>query len=311
MSIDDVVDWCAGSNTSQLVVANAGEVVAEHFWNGAGPSTTQDIASIQKVATAVVLGQLVDENLVDLDEPAATYLGDGWTNLGPEEPSVTVRHLITMTSGLDENFDFDHPPGTHWYYNNTGYHQLRKRRELVTGLSSNDLFGQRLFGPLGMESAHFVDRPRMTDRSGWVQSGLHCSARDLITFGLAVMSRSGLGCSSEFVDEMLAPSSSLNPSYGYLWWLLGGATAVMPGHRRGQEIDPRKAFGRLEVDRPIAAAAPRDAVAGMGMGDQRLYLVPSLDLAIARLGGPAFEVSAAGGWFDAEFWSLWMQEATS
>ncbi len=64
------------------------------------------IASITKPMTSVMVLQLVEEGLVELDEPVATYLGDDWLGAHPGGPVITVRQLLNHTNGLIE-FAFD------------------------------------------------------------------------------------------------------------------------------------------------------------------------------------------------------------
>ena len=65
------------------------------------------------------------------------------------------------------------------------------------------------------------------------------------------------------------PSQELNPSYGYLWWLNGQAK-VMRG-------------GRL-VPGPLVPSAPPDLIAALGAFQRKLYVVPSQQLVVTRLG---------------------------
>ena len=101
---------------------------------------------------------------------------------------------------------------------------------------------------------------------------------------------------------MLSASTGLNPSYGYLWWRLRGPSAVLPdGTIAERAIDRKHVFGRIELDHPIAAAAPPDAVGVFGKGDQRLYLANSAGIVAVRLGLDSGGFSI--GSFDCEFWS--------
>ncbi len=306
----ELIEWCGATNTHQLLIVEDGETVVEEFWHGADASTTFDIASMQKCLSAIVLGQLINEGILALDDPLHLHRGEGWTRMSPEqEAAVTIRHVCSMTSGLNDVFEWDCEPGTDWYYCNNGYHQVRRAMELVTGLESELLFTKRLFGPLGMADSHWVPRPEMSDPHGWVLSGVHTHARDMAAFGQAVLDRSdALGCSDNFVDEMLIGASDANPSYGLLWWVYGGERAVVPGYRRGQEFEAKKMFGGIHLDRRIAPSAPLDAVGANGAGDQRLYLVPSRRLVVVRIGEPADNMSAAGGPFDEAFWSHFPKE---
>ena len=314
-ALADVVDWCGAHHTRQLLVLDHGRIVAERHWEGGAgeggddrPSTS-DIASAQKCVVSFVVGQLLAEGLLDLDAPMTTWLGAGWTPL-PEaqEREVLLRHVLSMTSGLYDDFEWEAAPGTTWYYNNNAYHQVRKAIEAVTGRSCQDAFAERLFDPIGMADSTWRERPQMVDRSGWALSGLHSSARDLGRFGLAVLAGgswagSDLGCDPSYLRASLTSSQALNPSYGYLWWVFAGERAIVPGVRPGDEPPPGKSFGGIAVDGPLARSAPGDAVSAMGAGDQRLYLAPGAGLVVVRLGRPAGARTAAGGSFDEQLWS--------
>lgn len=253
---EEIVRWCGETNTRQLLVTEQGETVVEEFWHDADATTTCDVASMQKCLSAIVLGQLVNEGVLDLDDAVSAHVGAGWTRTTPEqERQITIRNVIRMTSGLNDAFEWDTGPGGDWYYCNNAYHQVRRAMEAATGEDSAQLFARRLFEPLGMRDTDWRLRPEMIDPNGWVLSGVHSTARDMARFGNAVLQRDRLGCSDEYLDEMLRGASEANPSYGLLWWIYGGSRAIVPGHRRDQEFDPRKVFGGLELDRRIAPSA--------------------------------------------------------
>lgn len=298
-----LVEWCAEAGTRQLLVIENGRTLVEECW-GADASTTTDIASMQKCLSVIVLGQLVREGRMALDAPVSDYLGAGWTRATPEqERAITVRHVVTMRSGLDDSLAYDATPGGEWYYCNNAYHQVRHAMEVVTGSESEPLFAERLWRPLGLKDTSWQPRPEMKDPHGRVLSGVHTTAQDMARFGQAVLDRDAvLGCTSQFLEEMLTGTDS-NPSYGLLWWNYGGDRAVVPGYRRGQTVDPKNVFGGIRLERRIAPSAPRDCVGASGAGDQRLYLVPSRRLVVVRLGRAAGDMHAAGGPFDEAFWS--------
>ena len=90
--------------------------------------------------------------------------------------------------------------------------------------------------------------------------------------------------------ESFRPSQELNRAYGYLWWLNGGASYVLPGRGQGGEG-------------PFIPAAPPDLVAALGAGDKKIYVVPSLNLVVARHGGPAgIGRAEAASAFDNRWW---------
>ena len=77
---------------------------------------------------------------------------------------------------------------------------------------------------------------------------------------------------AEYPAEMLRPSQGLNPSYGLLWWTNGQISSM------SWAIPPVTTAGTL------IPAAPDDLVAAQGARDRKLYVVPSLDLVVSRLG---------------------------
>jgi CubicO group peptidase (beta-lactamase class C family) len=120
--------------------------------------------------------------------------------------------------------------------------------------------------------------------------GLATTARDLARFGLLVLARgkwNGVSVVPErYLTESIRPSQTMNPSYGLLWWTNGAAS------------------------RPISSAPP-DLYSARGAGDRRVYVVPSLDLVVTRLGAPPPR-SAAGGLdpgFDRELWTHFAEAA--
>ncbi len=71
---------------------------------------------------------------------------------------------------------------------------------------------------------------------------------------------------------MLRPSQQMNPSYGFLWWVNGQASSV------SWAATPERTEGAL------IPSAPADLVAAQGARDRKLYVIPSLDLVVTRLG---------------------------
>ena len=97
---------------------------------------------------------------------------------------------------------------------------------------------------------------------------------------------------AEYLRDMLHPSQSLNPAYGYLWWLNGQAFAL------AANAQARRRNG------PLVPAAPADLVAIQGALDRKLYSVPSLGLIITRLGDSG---AVDGVSFNAAFWQSLMK----
>ncbi len=136
------------------------------------------IGSISKVWTTTVVMQLVDEGLLDLDAPIADVLPELQLADPDATRHVTMRHLLTHTSGIDGDvftdtgrgddcvekyvarlaeFAQNHPLGATWSYCNSGFALAGRVIERLTGGSWDKAMRDRIFGPLGLE--HTVTLP--------------------------------------------------------------------------------------------------------------------------------------------------------
>ncbi|WP_365696282.1 serine hydrolase, partial [Nocardioides sp.] len=147
----------------------------------AQPVTTDalfQIGSITKVWTATVAMALVDEGLLALDTPIAEVLPELRLADPDVTKSVTLRHLLNHTSGIDGDVFTDtgrgddclekyvevlgeagqnHPLGATWSYCNSGYALLGRVIEKVTGQTWDQAMRERLYAPLGLD--HTVTLP--------------------------------------------------------------------------------------------------------------------------------------------------------
>jgi CubicO group peptidase (beta-lactamase class C family) len=146
------------------------------------------IASQSKPITATALMILVDEGKVKLDDPVSKYLPEfkdvmleekdkGTTSLKKPTQTMTVRHLLSHTSGLPFRSAKEQPtldlltlregvasyaqtplqsePGTKYAYSNAGINTAGRIIEVVSGMPYEDFLDKRLFGPLGMKDTTF------------------------------------------------------------------------------------------------------------------------------------------------------------
>jgi dipeptidyl aminopeptidase/acylaminoacyl peptidase/CubicO group peptidase (beta-lactamase class C family) len=147
-----------------------------------GVETTTDslfqIGSITKVWTATVVMQLVDEGVLDLDAPITEVLPELRLADPDVTKKVTMRHLLTHTSGIDGDVFTDtgrgddcvekyvaqlaeigqnHPLGATWSYCNSGFSLAGRVIEKLTGGSWDKAIRDRILTPLGLE--HTVTLP--------------------------------------------------------------------------------------------------------------------------------------------------------
>ena len=140
-------------------------------------SSVFEIGSISKQFASAAAMLLVQEDRLGLDAPIHQYL----SGLPSEWLGVTVRHLLTHTSGIPDyeeirTYDvyrfrltpqeviqiahsrpMDFEPGTGWFYSNTGYFLLSMIIERIEGHPLGHVLESRIFGPLGMTQTRMTD----------------------------------------------------------------------------------------------------------------------------------------------------------
>jgi len=319
--LEAALNFAGERKSSGVVVLHKGRILAERYWDLNPAKTTpggrpnryyymrrgadgqghviEDVASVQKSVVSILVGIARQRGLVRLDDPVTKYLGPGWSKAPREaEARITLRHLITMTSGLTGNLEFEAPAGARWRYNTRAYALSRKVVCVAAKMDPNTLTREWLTGPVGMADSKWVPRPGAVVGAPAVnQLGFATTARDLARFGLLIQAGGVWNgrviiADREYLHDALSPSQELNPSYGYLWWLNG-----QPFVRRG--AGTRKFPGWL------IPTAPKDLVAALGALGRKLYVVPSLGLVVTRL-GDAPEVRGEEA-FDQGFWKRLMQ----
>lgn len=160
-------------NSTDIAVVHRGRLVADARWQP-GPVAAaevveslpdgrvrQDIASAQKSVSSVLAAIAVGRGLLDINSPVSAHLGKGWAGpkAPPSEERFTVRHLLTMTSGLADDMSFVAEPGTRWDYNlGPAYHTVKRVLAAAAGSSIDELTAAWLTGPLGMDASGWVRR---------------------------------------------------------------------------------------------------------------------------------------------------------
>jgi CubicO group peptidase (beta-lactamase class C family) len=290
------LDWAGTQESFGVVVLWRGRLVAERYWQGWDATTRGPLFSAGKTITSALVTQMVAEGKLSLDASVSSILGAGWSRATTGESSITVRHLMSMASGLDDSLRTVVAPGAIFYYNNPAYYQLFGVLAQASGLSVPDLAAARIFTPIGMTRALAFPNTD-TGEPGFIFAA---SARDFARFGLLLQAGGRWNGTPVLADSAALSqarrySGTSNQSYGWLWWLNGGVSHRTPG-----------SYLLPTVAGPLIPSAPSDLVAALGLDDKKLYLVRSRELVIVRLGNRA-PISGgaspeAGSSFDDEFW---------
>ncbi|MBL8000851.1 MAG: serine hydrolase, partial [Flavobacteriales bacterium] len=257
--------------------------------------------SAGKTLTAMLTGIAQEEGLLDIALPSSTYLGAGWTSCTPQqEAQITVRDQLTMTSGLDDGVPDDNctdpaclqylaDAGTRWAYHNAPYTLLDEVIANAAGTTFSNYFNTRIRNKVGMDGFWFP--------GGSPYNNVYYSrARSMARYGLLALNR-GVWANdtilhdTAFFTAMTTPSQNLNDSYGYLWWLNGQPSFMVPDL---QFVFP----GMLMPD------APPDMISGLGKNDQLLNVVPSRNMVVVRMGNEAYGSLSVATIFNNEIWQL-------
>ena len=292
--IPALLDFLDEKNSKSFMILVNGRIVMEEYFDGHTAADTWQWNSAGKTLATATTGLAQEEGLIDINSRVSDHLGIGWTSEPvAKENLITIRHLLTMTSGINDesqlviprNLTYLADAGTRWSYHNV----FQKLMDVVAAASGQDFesyFVARLESKIGMEGFW---------NEGLIFTIYHSTTRSMARFGLLALN---LGkweneqiLDADFFKESVTTSQAINPSYGYLWWLNGKSNYMLPG---SQNVFPGT----------LVPAAPADMYAAMGAEDQRIYVIPSKNLVIVRMGNasdpsnPNFALSG----FDQALW---------
>ena len=293
------------ANVHAVLIARHGKLVFEQYFTGPDElwgtargsqefdaTTKHDMRSVSKSVTSLLVGIAIDRELIkSVDDPILKFFPDyaalktaGWEN-------ITFRHLLTMTSGMqwdqnrpwadpqnderqlsNENDPFRYvlskpivaPPDTVWNYNSGGTDLLGNVIERVSGKPLEVFAREALFTPLGIS-----DWEWMKYRNEHVSpaAGLRSRPRDAAKIGQLVLNQ-GVWSGREIVSAKWI-EQSVTPRFQAIGFFGG---LLYYGQQWG--------MGRtLSGDKDVKW------IAAQGLGGQRIFIVPELDLVIVTTSG--------------------------
>ncbi len=293
--LQEAFDYAATKSSYGLIVLHHGKIVKEQYWNGWTKDTKYYIASAGKSVSAFAAGIAQQEGTININNKVSQYLGNGWTALPlAKENLITVKNQLNMTTGLDDGVadpDCKTPAcliykadaGTRWAYHNAPYHLVHDVIATASGKTWNAWCKEKLFDKIGMPNAV------------WLNHVMWCTTREAARFGSVILSKgkwngTALLNDAAYFTAMTNTSQNYNLSYGYLWWLNGKSSTMVPGF---QTVFPTA----------LVPNAPADMYMALGKDDKKIYVIPSLDAVVVRLGDNASGNSTLGpSSFDNELW---------
>lgn len=302
--------------TRAIVIIHHGKIVAEEYREGFGPDTKQISWSMAKSVTSALVGRAVELGLIeDIDAPMPTPF-----DAGDPRAAITWRQWLTMTDGLDYTeigaeslltndvvqmmygrgrynvLDYikaelppRHEPGTVWNYSTAAFHLIGRALQSINGISTmcstasgetalsatpcvpadapmNVWINATLFDPIGMDA-----QPEFDSAGTYLGGSLvWASAPDFAKFGYLYL-RDGVWDGTRLLPEGWVDFSRSHPEgpkenvYGAGFWLTTDGAAPVPDYQRRD-------------------APPWDSFAAEGHEGQTIFIVPSRDLVIVRLG---------------------------
>ena len=276
--------------TRAVVVSYKDTLIMESYANGFDKDTEILGWSMTKSITATLIAMMIEEGKYDLD---TDHLFPDWDD---ERKNIKLRHLLNMQSGLDFSEEYaalsdatrmlyisdnvstiplgstiKDEPGTHWYYSSGTSNILSAllRKHSASQEEYLNMPYERLFNPLGMTSAVLE-----SDESGHFigSSYMYATPRDWARFGLLYLNQGNwygeqLIDSSwvDFVDEPVADSKGI---YGGHFW--------------------------LNHDNAAYPDVPSDVYSCNGFQGQYVFIIPSYDAVVVRMGlteGEKFDIN--------------------
>lgn len=283
-----------GADVHAIVVIRHGKLVFEHYFTGdderygqPAPHTVfavtslHDVRSVTKSVTSLLLGIAIGHGWVaDIDRPVLPYFPQYADLRTPQKDLITLRHLLTMSQGLawNENTPYSDPdnseirmsraadpyrfaleqpvqapPGQVYNYSGGSAALIGAILRKATGRDLAELARDELFGPLGITTADWY---RLRNGDPTAASGLRLRPRDMAKLGQLVLDHGQWQgrqvVPAAYVDAAITPQ--INGSgvyfYGYQFWL----------------------------GRSFVAGRALDWAAAWGLGGQRIFIVPALDL---------------------------------
>lgn len=277
-SIDALYDYLDNTNSKAFILLKDGRIVLEKYFGTFTADSLWVWNSAGKTLTAVAVGIAQEEGFLSIDDTTSDYLGEGWTSMTPQqEEKITIRHQLTMTSGLNDAGDFycTDPaclqyltdPGLRWAYHNAPYTLLDDVIADATGMTLNNWVTQKIRQPIGMNGFYLP--------VGY-NNVFISNARSMARFGLLLLGEGSWNGTPVLDDpvyfqEMTTSSQTINPSYGYLTWLNGQSSFMVP---------------QLQFSFPGSPMpnAPDDMYAALGKDGQIINIVPSNGMVVMRMG---------------------------
>lgn len=251
---DKLNGFLTDTQTTAFLVVKDGVVISEWYGEGVDHDTLQTSFSASKSFLSTLIGIAIDQGKISsLDDPITNYIPE-LLEKDSRFSAITLKHLITMTSGLqyvDEMSPFSdaadtyyspdlratalsaviiEEPGKNFLYNNYNPLLLGMALERATGQKVTDYMSQVLWGPMGAEANGSWSLDSFFSGFEKMESGLNARAVDFARFGV-MFAQNGMVdgkqvVPSDWVNEATAATNEsvgnvdfMVQNYKYFWWV--------------------------------------------------------------------------------------------
>jgi CubicO group peptidase (beta-lactamase class C family) len=266
----DTSKFMKANNVAGLLVIKHGKIVLERYGLGETPADRWTSFSVGKSVTSTLIGAAIKDGYIKgLDSPVTDYLPG---LRGSAYEGVTIRHLLTMTSGAKWNEDYsdpksdvnqfalsaprpdgenpivaymaklprEAPPGVKWVYKTGESDLIGVLLARATHQHLADYLSMKIWSRFGMEG----DAVWMLDRSGEELGGccISMTLRDYGRFGLFFMGGGQIDGASILPPDWVAEATRQQvPGYGFQWWVHDNGTYEAVGiFGQAILIDPKE-----------------------------------------------------------------------
>jgi len=271
----DVAAYMKAQRTAGLVIVQDGKVRMEKYGLGFDAQGKWTSFSVAKSFTSTLVGAAIKDGYIkSIDDKVSAYIPD---LKGSAYDDVTIKQLLTMTSGVKWNEDYadpksdvalfnlhkaekgmdvtvsymrnlprEAPAGTKWVYKTGETNLIGVLVSSATKKKLADYLSEKLWAPFGMEQ----DASWLLGSTGHEISGccIQASTLDYARFGVFMLGGAKIGGSSILPDDWIAPATSkqadigvAGKGYGYQWWTYDdGSYAAQGIFGQGIFIDPKR-----------------------------------------------------------------------
>lgn len=298
-SFTDLYSYLGSKNTKGFIILKNGRIAAEKYFGTFTVDSVWYWASAGKTLSSFLVGIAQQEGILNINNPSKQYLGAGWSSLTTaQENAITVKHHLSMTTGLDDNVPNDDctdpscliykaAPGTRWAYHNAAYSKVIDIVEKASGKTYNTYTTEKVYNKIGMSGIWLPG----TGGYGKIH---YSTPRNMAKFGLLLLNKgiwNGTTVLNDptYFDQMTNSSQAINPGYGYLTWLNGKSSYILPQ-------------SQIVFSGAVIPNAPTDLYAALGKNDQKIYVWPAQNIVVIRMGDASGISLYALSNFDNELW---------